>query len=186
MEQLTGEAAEDNQLKDHEPVVTSVHSKQGHFETHGRMLTSVKPDGVYYLVNYQEGYGQIFGAQKKIFDNLGSQVLIQKMKIRHPNVTVLLDCHITCVNRKKQSKTFGHNQILPSSTTWKYPTLMSEGEVGHIDHDLQVPDRKLYFMVIGTPILGPFHDPGQDMHDIHVGPINDPTTADDPISHIPV
>lgn len=115
MEQLTEDAAVDNQLKDHEPVVSSCHSKQGHFETHGRMLTSVEPEGGHYLVMYQEGYGQIFGAQKKIFNNLGSQVLIQNMKIRHPNVTVLLDRHITCVNRKKQSKTFGYNRILPSS-----------------------------------------------------------------------
>lgn len=41
-------------------------------------------------------------------------------------------------------------------------------------------------MVIGTPILGPFDDPGQDMHHVHVGPVDDPNVADDPISRIPV
>ena len=90
------------------------------------------------------------------------------MKINHPNVTVLLDRHVTAINRRNKPKTFGINRIVPSKTTWKYPTVVHSGHYQGYDQDDQQPDRKVYFMVLATPLSGPVTDPGGDMHGVDV------------------
>ena len=88
-----------------------------------------------------------------------------------------MDHNLTAINQRNKPKTFGINQIVPSKTTWKYPTVQFDGEYqGFHDKD-QIPDCKYYFMVIATPIFGPVLDPGQDMHGDE---LNDPPSLPDP------
>ena len=81
-----------------------------------------------------------------------------------------MDQRINCVNRKTKPKMFGYNKLIPSNTMWKYPTVQYEGEFQNFDHNNQIPDRKMYFMVFACPMTGPPLDPGQDMHDVYVEP----------------
>jgi len=166
MEQLT-ESATDS-LSDNAPMFWSDKSVQGCFRPNGRMLTEFQKEDERYLAAVTEGYAEIFGQQKKLFDNQQAPALFQKMRINHPNVTVLMDRHVTAINRKTKPKTFGINRIVPSKTTWKYPTVQYDGEYKGFEQKDQIPDRKCYFMVIATPIFGVVVDPGQDMHDVSV------------------
>ena len=90
------------------------------------------------------------------------------MKMNHPNVTVLLDRHMTAINQRNKPKTFGISRIVPSKTMWKYPTVVSSRQYQGYTQDNQTPDRKVFFMVLATPIFGPVTDPGGDMHRVDI------------------
>jgi len=176
MEQLT-ESATDS-LSDNAPIFSTDQSKQGCFRPNGWLLTEFQKEDERYLAAVTESYAEIFGQQKKLFDNQQAPALFQKMRINHPNVTVLMDRHVTAINRKTKPKTFGINWIVPSKTMWKYPTVQFDGEYKGFDQKDQIPDRKCYFMVIATPIFGVVVDPGQDMHGVEVhDPPNVPDTG---------
>jgi len=67
---------------------------------------------------------------------------------------------------------------VPSKTTWKYPTVVHSGNYQGYTQDDQIPDRKVFFMVLATPIFGPVTDPGGDMHRVEVdSPDDDPDTG---------
>jgi len=166
MEQLTKSATDS--LTDNAPIFSTDTSKQGCFCLNGRLLTEFQKEDDHYLAAVTESYAKIFGQQKKLLDNQQAPALFQKMRINHPNVTVLMDCHVTAINRRTKPKTFGINQIIPSKTTWKYPTVQFDGEYKGFQQKDQIPDRKCYFMVIATPIFGPVVDPGQNMHGVEV------------------
>jgi len=166
MEQLTDTAPES--LSDNAPYFSTDTSKQGCFSPNGRLLTEFQKEDDHYLSAVTAGYAEIFGQQKKLFDNQQAPALFQKMRINHPNVTILMDRHVTAINRRTKPKIFGINQIVPSKTTWKYPTVQFDGEYKGFKQPEQIPDRKCYFMVIATPIFGPVIDPGQDMHGVEL------------------
>ena len=174
MEQLSESAT--NQLEDNAPVFSTDKTKQGCFIPNGRMLTEFQKDEDQYMAAVTKGYAEIFGQQKKVFDNQHAPALFQKMRINHSDMTVLMDCHLTAINCRNKPKTFRINWIVPSKTTWKYLTMQFDGEYqGFCDRD-QIPDCKCYFMVIAIPIFGPVLDPGQDMHGVE---LNDPPSLPD-------
>jgi len=166
MEQLSKSASD--LLTDNAPIFSTDTSKQGCFRPNGWLLTEFQREGKHYLSAVTEGYAEIFGQQKKLFDNQQAPALFQKMRINHPNVTVLMDRHVTTINYRTKPKTCGINQIVPSKTTWKYPTVQFDGEYKGFSNKDQIPDHKCYFMVIATPIFGPVVDPGQDMHGVEL------------------
>jgi len=166
MEQLSYGAPE--QLSDNVPYFSTDASKQGVFRPNGRLLTEFQKEDDHYLSAVTTGYAEIFGQQKKLFDNQQAPALFQKMRINHPNVTVLMDRHVTVINHRTKPKTFGINRIVPSKTTWKYPTVQFDGEYKGFKQVEQIPNCKCNFMVIATPIFGLVIDPGQDMHGVEL------------------
>ena len=56
------------------------------------------------------------------------------------------------------------NHLFPSSTTWKYPSPKYNGAFHQFQDSEQKPDRKMFFLIIATPLTGPVHDPGQAQH----------------------
>ena len=174
MQQLSDDYTEDRELDDNKPHPGNKFTKQGFYEPNGTLLTRFEKDeNEQYSGVFHKGYGSLIGEQKKIFDNVSSHTIIKRMKINHPNTTVLMDQRINCVNRKTKPKTFGYNKLIPSNTTWKYPMVQYKGEYHKFDPDEQIPDRKMYFMVFACPMTGPPPDPGQDMHDVYVEPHKD-------------
>jgi len=90
----------DNPMGENEPYRNSKHSIQGGYQPNGKMLCTFKTDnnGVYWA-NIWEEFVYLFGPQKKIYDNQPNPAtIVQTMKMNHPNVTVLLDRHITAIN----------------------------------------------------------------------------------------
>ena len=59
-------------------------------------------------------------------------------------------------------------------TTWKYPPAVHDGIVERRFNP--IPDRKVFFMLIVTPIVGGVDDPGQDMHGVE---LDCPLASDD-------
>ena len=91
----------DKTLDENEPVVSTKFSQQGCYVPNCKMLSMFKTDdkGQYRAVVHEE-FAYLFGAQKKIYDNQPNPAtIVQTMKINHPNVTVLLDRHVTAINR---------------------------------------------------------------------------------------
>jgi len=99
MQQLLQEA--DESLSENEPEIHSKFSQQGMYEPNGRLLSTFKTgENGKYRTNIHEQFGYLFGPQKKIYDNQPNPATImQTMKMNHPNVTVLLDHHVTAINR---------------------------------------------------------------------------------------
>ena len=90
MEQLSENAT--NILENNRPKPANGKTKQGHFILNGYLLISFhKTKNDNYLLGVIAGYAEIFGEQKKVYDNQQISNLIHKMRINHPNVTVLMD-----------------------------------------------------------------------------------------------
>jgi len=172
----------DNPMGENKPYLNSKHSIQGGYQPNGKMLCMFKTDdNGLYRANIREEFAYLFGPQKKIYDNQPNPAtIVQLMKINHPNVTVLLDCHITAINQRNKPKSFGINRIVPSKTTWKYPTLVHSGGYQKCDPEEQMPDRKVFFMVLAMPIFGTVTDPGGDMNGVVVDGDNEPTDEGPP------
>lgn len=168
MQQLSEHAGVNNQLEDNKPTVNSKFSKQGSYSPNGCLLTKYEIKDGEYLSSVKEGYTRILGDQKRVYDNVQPAMIFNTVKINHPNVTILLDCHLTAINQRTKPKMFGINRIVPSKTTWKYPTVVSNGVYQGFKQDDQIPDHKVYFIVMATPIFGPVVDPLQDMHGVDV------------------
>lgn len=56
--------------------------------------------------------------------------------------------------------------MIPLKTTWKYPPAIHDGIVERRFNP--IPERKVFFMLIVTPIVGGVDDPGQDMHGVEL------------------
>ena len=67
-------------------------------------------------------------------------------------------------NKTKKPKYSSFNQLFPSSTTWKYPTPIYDGAFHQFNDSEQIPDHKMFFLIIATPLTGLVHDPGQAQH----------------------
>jgi len=157
-------------MGENKPYLTLKFSIQGGYVLNGKILSMFRHDeSGACQANIWDEFAHLFGVQKKIYDNQPNPAtIVQTMKLNHPNVTVLLDRHLTAINRRNKPKMFGINRIVPSKMTWKYPTLVHSGGYQKYDQEDQAPDRKVFFMVLVTPICGSVIDPGGDMQGVTV------------------
>ena len=174
MQQLSENA--EKTMGENKPYLTLKFSIQGGYVLNGKILSMFRHDeSGACQANIWDEFAHLFGVQKKIYDNQPNPAtIIQTMKLNHPNVTILLDRHLTTINRHNKPKMFGINRIVPSKMTWKYPTLVHCGGYQKCDPEEQTPDCKVFFMVLVTPICGSVIDPGGDMQGVTVdGDIED-------------
>ncbi len=140
---------------------------QGGFNCNGGMLMdiAVGPNGVY--VALQPTYDQLFQWQRKTYDHVEYQQIMDRMRITKPIVKVIFEKHLLFTNRKmKLTKRAVWNHMYSTRMTWKYQPMYYDGSVEY--HKTPILDRKVFMMLIMTPIFGEVKDPaiGNDMPDV--------------------
>jgi hypothetical protein len=151
-------------------------SAQGHFQPAGQIMTQYQTNanGEYNSVGLKEEYTALFRHQQPNLDHVPFQTMIHNNHMNHPNTKVLLDRHVIFYNKKKKPKQFWYNKMFYTRTTWKYPEHHYNRFLhGNPQNEEEMPDRKVYFMIIATPLHGAVWDSGQDMHGFHMDPIDD-------------
>src|SRR5258707_14172267 len=92
---------------------------------------------------------------------------MDRIRITKPMVKVIFEKHLLFMNRKaKLTKRSVWNHMYSTRTTWKYQPTYHDGAVQY--HTIPIPDRKVFMMLIVTPIFGGVEDPavGGDMPDV--------------------
>ncbi|KAF8469353.1 hypothetical protein DFH94DRAFT_685306 [Russula ochroleuca] len=114
-----------------------------------------------------DSYSDLFTWQKKTYNTLEFHNAIHRMRLKAPWVRVLLDTNRQYVNRKKFPKQMRFNKMLRMNSMWAYPPTVMNGNV--VVRDNTSPNRKVFVMVIATPIMGPpVVDPMQDMFGLNI------------------
>jgi hypothetical protein len=151
--------------------------KQGGYKLNGKLFTQLHhvqndPEECNQPLDQVEAslddsYSDLFTWQKKTYNTLEFHNAIHRMRLKAPWVRVLLDTNRQYVNRKKFPKQMRFNKMLRMNSTWAYPPTVMNGNV--VVRDNTSPNRKVFVMVIATPIMGPpVVDPMQDMFGLNI------------------
>lgn len=170
--------------EDHIPEDPTQACRQGSYAPNGRLLTQVRETEEGVECAMDRYYEDLFLWQRKTFDHLELDQVIQKMTVTAPFVATLYNRRLVYVNKGRTPKQFNFNRLIPLSTTWKYEPVVHSGKVH--DRDYAEPDRKVYCMLIVTPITGGVLDPGQDMMGIDFDRDLDEGGADELVHHQPI
>ena len=159
--------------------------RQGYHEPNGRLLTQVHiTDDEAVECAMDRHYEDLFSFQQKTFDHLELDQTIQRMRITAPFVATLYDRKLVYVNKSRLPKQFNFNRLIPLSTTWKYEPVVHSGKIHN--RELAEPDRKVFCMLIVTPMTGGIVDTGQDMPGIDFEPELNDGGADHLVHHQPI
>src|SRR5258708_14994 len=88
---------------------------------------------------------------------------INKLKVSHHQCRVIYDKQTVVVNRSRTIKKTTLQHMYKTSTTWKYPPHVYDNQTDRLDN---TPDRRVYFIIVATPLFGGVDDTGQDMYNI--------------------
>lgn len=158
MDQLTdGDEEHDNSAQN-----PTAACPQGFFDLNGSVLTQFVENEDEIQAAMTNRYKELFQWQNKTFDHLNPDQMVHRMKIKAPSVATIYNRTLVFVNRRRTPRQFTFNRMVPLSTTWKYPPRIHDGIVDNSQHN--TPDRKVYAMMLVTPIVGGVPDPGQPMH----------------------
>lgn len=85
------------------------------------------------------------------------------MKVSHPHARVIHEQRFVVTNRTRLPKRKMVNKMYRTSTTWKYPPRIYDNAINtRVPRD-NTPDKRVFFMIVATPMFGGVEDPGQDM-----------------------
>lgn len=160
------------------PFKPNEHVKHGGLKVNGGMFVAGQEneDGIFETAIH-ERYSNLFEYQRKSIDNLNFSDSVSRFKITNPHATPIFDRHLFYGNKGKTPKKLKYKRLLPSRTTWVYPPTVHDDVVDY--HEDPIPDRKMYLMIIATPVFGgDIIYPGQEMV---VDPVEE--TFDEPIQH---
>jgi hypothetical protein len=167
----------DNDLEDNGADAPNDDCMTGCYTPNGTMFTELhrNPENGNPETAIAAPYKPLFKNQRKGMEHLDFNKVISKIKITHPFVKVLYDGHLSYFNKKLNSKNFTYNYFHRSNTTWKYePTVHDDRVTYESDY---IPDRKVFVMILATPVYGSVEDTGQPMHGVEMdGPVNPPVT----------
>ena len=138
---------------------------QGGFTLNGGSFTQVFSGADGYEASIVDKYKNMLRFQRKRYDHKEYQDVVSKLKVTHTQCKVVYEKNLLYINKKNDHRQFKFNYLLPSKTTWKYPYLIHDGTVDETN-PYGVPDRKMVFMILATPIYGGVHDGGEPMFDI--------------------
>ncbi|KAI9448723.1 hypothetical protein F5148DRAFT_1292092 [Russula earlei] len=140
-------------------------NQQGYYAPNAQLLTNhhVQPNGEYEC-SLNPKFNDLFKYQRNNLDVLNYHTVLHSMRVSAPFCTVIYDKHTYFINRRNKMKKVVFNRLIPMSTTWKYEPTMHDDIIDNHPQDEQDPDRKVYIMIIGTPVTGGLNDPGQNMH----------------------
>jgi hypothetical protein len=135
--------------------------KQGGFHLEGGWFTKIqrKEDDETETVIHP-AFAELFEWQRKTYNHLEFGQTLDRMKISHPHVRVIHEQRLVITNRTRLPKRKVVNKMYKTSTTWLYPPRVHDNSVLV---EKNVPDKKVFFMIIATPLFGGVEDPGQDM-----------------------
>jgi hypothetical protein len=138
---------------------------QGGFNTEGVWFTKIRRTENGAETAIHPGFSDLFEWQRKTYDHLEYNQRMERLKISHPHVRVIYDQRLVVTNRTKLPKRKVINKMYKTSTTWLYPPVLHDNKI--VKQDDRTPDKKLFFMMIATPLFGGVEDPGQDMFGVN-------------------
>ena len=159
----------EDEVPDNHAFDSSAECRYGGYDLNGRLLTQFvhRDDVPEFECGLHSFYADMFGFQKKTYDTIEYDKHIQSMRIRAPWVTTILDTRRTYINKTKKPKAFTFHRFLRMNTVWQYPP--SVNHLDFIPRQETMPDKKVYFMLIVTPIHGPVSDNGMTWPDLEMG-----------------
>jgi hypothetical protein len=102
----------------------------------------------------------LFEFQRQTYNHLQFQDIFHRLPVTHNDVKVIGTKHLRFVNRSNRMRRFRWNDMKSTRTTWKYPYMIHDGKINTPDHPH--PDRKVFVLIIASPIFGGAHDPPAD------------------------
>jgi len=138
-------------------------SKQGGFNLEGSWFTKIHNTPNRAETTIHPAYSKMFEWQQKTFEHMKYLQKINKLKVSHHQCRVIYDKQTVVINRTRTIKRKTLQHMYKMSTTWKYPPCVHDNETYRYDN---TPDRRVYFIIITTPLFGGVDDTGQDMYDI--------------------
>ncbi len=103
---------------------------QGEFHCNGGMLINIAVGANGVQVALQPTYEQLFEWQRKTYDHIKYQQMMDCMRITKPMVKVIFEKHLLFTNQKaKLIKRMVWNHMYSTRTTWKYQPTYHDGAV---------------------------------------------------------
>jgi hypothetical protein len=161
--ELYNEDSDDVHVGDGEAYESQVGDKKGGFNLQGAWFTKIRNNQNGTEAVIHPAYAGLFPWQKKTYDHLDFNQTLHRLRITHPDVKMIYNKQYVVMNRMKIMKRKNIQEFYCTSTTWRYRPLVHDGLVDKLA-DNNKPDRKVWWMVIVTPIWGGVDDPGQDMY----------------------
>jgi hypothetical protein len=163
-------------VEDQRPKDPTLAMKHGYYALSGTPITHFKKEDIDITavnpIKIGSFYGSLFGFQRQDFALKPVQDCIHNFRVNAHNVQVLRDFRFKVVNRKKKPRYLRWNRMCRMNTTWKYHSTRHNGINVEAEDVHNIPDRKLWMLVLATPMHGPdVRDPKQDQFGIQ-GPRN--------------